>query len=47
MYDLLQGKINDIRTSINESEIMYKIFEEAIRHYGAYKKVIFKKNLKK
>jgi len=33
MYDLLYDKINDSRTSVNESGKMYKNFEEAIEHY--------------
>lgn len=38
MYDLLLSKINDPRTSVNESGKMYKSFEEAVKHYKNYKK---------
>lgn len=38
MYDLLLSKINDPRTSVNESGKMYKSFEEAVEHYENYKK---------
>lgn len=38
MYDLLLSKINDPRTSVNESGKMYKSFEEAVEHYKNYKK---------
>jgi len=37
MYDLLHAKIEDPRTSINESGEMYKTFEDAIKHYNNYK----------
>ena len=40
MYDLLYSKINDDRTSINESGKMYRSFEDAIVHYRKYKSSI-------
>ena len=46
MYDLLYAKINDPRTSINESGKMYKSFEEAIEHYNNYKRDMIRDNSK-
>jgi len=37
MYDLLYDKIEDDRTSVNESGKMYNNFESAINHYKGYK----------
>ncbi|MBU3175240.1 hypothetical protein KPL47_02540 [Clostridium estertheticum] len=44
MYDLLYDKIKDPRTSVNESGKMYKSFEEAIKHYNAYKGINISNN---
>lgn len=38
MYDLLYAKTVDSRTSINESGVLYKTFEEAIIYFKEYKK---------
>lgn len=37
IYDLLYAKIEDPRTSINESGKWYKTFEDAIKHYKSFK----------
>lgn len=44
MYDLLYAKVNDSKTSINESGKMYKDFEEAIKHYDNYKSNVIQNN---
>lgn len=40
MYDLLHYKIDDSRTSINESGKMYGRFEEAIEYYNEYRTIV-------
>lgn len=44
MYDLLLSKINDPRTSVNESGKMYRSFEEVVELYKNYKKNIVPNN---
>jgi hypothetical protein len=44
MYDLLYDKIEDERTSINESGKMYNSFESAINYYNDYKSLNIQNN---
>ena len=39
IYDLLYAKINDKRTSINESGKLYSTFEGALEHYNKHGKM--------